>query len=462
MRFWDFGRNLTTRSLFIWSLLLLCLFSPLLWLGAQAQTDDAENDVAQADIFVYLPVIMTPPGPPERVRVDRFNTAPLITCAVADISHAGDTRLFVAQQDGLIVILDADGSRRVEPFLDLTSQVTQACSEQRPQAGLLSLAFHPNYSNNGEFFVTYTRLADEAIVLSRFTVSTDPHIADASSEEVMLVVEKPETFNSLTHNGGDLTFGPEGDLFVALGDGGIKPSLSDPLPGDPANRAQSTDTLLGKVLRLDVDGISGRAPDCGGAGYRIPSENSLADGAGGACDEIWGVGLRAPWGMAYDVATGRLFMVDSAEYQRNEINSFLNDLSAPNFGWHCAEGTFDHTGQPHVSNCPAADVLTAPTFEYGQENGCRVIGGQVHGAAQFTLENQYLFTDACVVGRIGRIETGDPTLPPVWMTITNVPLNIVWNASGSDAAGNVYFSEFSFNPAGSVNVYRVADPQLGR
>ena len=442
----------------------MCFVSILLvlQLSVQAQLEEPEAAAERTDTTLFFPIVLKAPEPPTAVEVAQFNSLSLSTCGVSAMTHAGDSRLFVAQQDGLIVILTEDGTVLWEPFIDLSSQVTQACSEQRPNAGLLGLAFHPNYSSNGQFFVTYTRQSDEAIVLSRFEVSNDPNRADLTSEQVMLVVEKPSASAELTHNGGALTFGPAGHLFVALGDGDTRPGLSDALPGDANNHGQRTDTLLGKVLRLDVDGSGGAAPDCGNAGYRIPSQNGFANGAGGACDEIWGVGVRAPWGMTYDALANQLIFVDSAEYQRNEINRVPNGATAPNFGWRCAEGTVNHAGQPHVTNCPSSDTLTMPTIEYGLGEGCRVVGGHVHGSEQATFNNQYLFTDACQSGQIGRIDLSDPDLPLVWMTVTNLPVGISWNASGSDWRGNVYLSEFSFSPSGPINIYQVIDPQLNR
>ncbi|MGB1251778.1 MAG: PQQ-dependent sugar dehydrogenase [Candidatus Promineifilaceae bacterium] len=462
MHFLDFGRKYYPRSVPIWGSLLLCLCITLLWLqfSAQAQTDDSQD--AQASSTHFLPIMFKAPEPPKTVEVRRVNTTSLTTCGVSAIANAGDDRLFVAQQDGLIVILDVDGTVLYEPFIDLTSFVTQTCSEQRPQAGLLGLAFHPNYATNGHFFVTYTREADEAIVLSRFTVGINPDRANPSSEQVMLVVEKPTRSAELTHNGGALVFGPQGDLFVALGDGDQKPTLSENRPGDVNNHAQRLDTLLGKVLRLDVDGGGRAAPDCGTTGYQISSRNELADGAGGVCDEIWGSGLHAPWGLAFDDKSGLTFLVDSAEYKRNEINRFLDNLNAPNFGWRCAEGRVDHSTQPHVANCPAVETFEAPALEYSRSDGCQIVGGQVHGATQHTLEDHYLFTDACESGQIGRIDITDPDFPLVWMTVSNLPSGLSWNASGTDVQGNVYFSEFSFNPTGPINIYRVVDPQLSR
>jgi len=245
------------------------------------------------------------------------------------IANAGDSRLFVVEQSGKINIVEANGNVRAQPFLDISSRVLFNQGEQ----GLLGLAFDPNYSSNGYFYVHYSRSASTGLAyrgrVSRFKVSGDPQRADVGSEKVILEVDS----RSVYHNGGDLRFGSDGYLYISVGDGGEIMKAKDPR------------SLRGKIMRIDVSGPPGsnNAPDCGlnaSDGYRIPPGNAYRDGRGGAgCDEVYALGLRNPWRISLDRATGDLWIGDVGQTTREEIDFLKAGVSAgANLGWPCREG----------------------------------------------------------------------------------------------------------------------------
>lgn len=301
------------------------------------------------------------------------------------IAHAGDSRLFVVEQSGVIKILLSDGTVLGTPFLDIQPRVDSSANEE----GLLGLAFHPDYGTNGYFYVNYTNTTGgvRRTRISRFSVSGDPNVADPNSEEILLTVTQPDW----NHNAGDIHFGPDGYLYVPLGDGGGS--------GDTDNNAQNLSLLLGKVNRIDVDaGAAGSAPDCVGEGtgnYTVPADNPLVDGMGGACDEIWSVGFRNPWRSSFDRQTGDFWIGDVGQGSWEEIDLEPNGSSGGlNYGWRCYEGNhpFNTTG------CGNMSQYTFPIFEYSQSSGghCSVIGGYVYRGGQYpAMVGHYLLTDYC-------------------------------------------------------------------
>ncbi len=246
------------------------------------------------------------------------------------ITHAGDSRLFVGNQTGSVFIVDSAGNVNGEPFLDITGKVIYG-GEQ----GLLGLAFHPDYKNNGYFYVNYIGEGDSTHI-SRFTMlSGNPDKADPASEMSILRIEQPYK----NHNGGDLAFGPDGYLYIALGDGGSG--------GDPENRAQNRSVLLGKILRIDVDN---------GNPYSIPETNPFY-GMSSVRNEIWALGLRNPWRFSFDRMTGDLWIADVGQNASEEINfQPAGSQGGENYGWRCYEGL-----QPfNEDNCPGVDILYFP------------------------------------------------------------------------------------------------------
>ena len=281
------------------------------------------------------------------------------------LANAGDGsgRLFIIEQAGLIRILQA-GELLPVPFLDISDRV-DCCGER----GLLGLAFHPDYASNGQFYVHYSDLAGDT-VLARFQVdlADRPNEADPGSQVIIFRVAQPYG----NHNGGTVAFGPDGYLYLGLGDGGSG--------GDPLGNAQNLNSLLGKLLRLDVDG---------GDPYAIPPDNPYAQGGG--APEIWASGLRNPWRFSFDRATGDLFIGDVGQNSWEEIDFY--PVGAPggaNFGWNYREGT-----HPYIDSFPPDDLLLVdPVAEYGRNQGLTVIGGVVYRGEQLPdWQGVYLFGD---------------------------------------------------------------------
>ena len=276
----------------------------------------------------------------------------------------GDARLFVVEQPGRIRVIE-NGALRARPFLDITARVGSG-----GERGLLGLAFHPRYAQNGLFYVDYTDLGGDTRV-ERYRVSSDANVADAGSASLVLAVDQP----AANHNGGQLTFGPDGHLYVAMGDGGGA--------GDPQGNAQSTATLLGKLLRLDVDGA---------APYAIPAGNPYA-GQAGRRAEIWALGLRHPWRFAFDRAAGRLWVADVGQAAREEVNAVPAATAGVNYGWNRTEGSACYA----ASTCDRTG-LQPPVHEYGHDEGCSVTGGVVYRGtdpALAPLAGHYLYSDYC-------------------------------------------------------------------
>lgn len=288
-----------------------------------------------------------------------------------DIAQAGDDRLFVVQQQGLIRVIDADGNVNASPFLDLTEMVNTNGNER----GLLGLAFHPDYAENGYFFVNYTRDSDGATIVARYTV--DPEngdLADDSSQKVLMTISQPYA----NHNGGNLLFGPDGYLYIAVGDGGSG--------GDPDNYGQTHTTLLGKMLRIDIDN---------GDPYAIPEDNPFAwDDF--TLDEIWAMGLRNPWRNSFDRYTGDFWIADVGQSLREEINFQPADSpGGENYGWRCYEGSVPF----NLDNCGDEEFYTFPVFDYEHyDGGCTgsITGGYVYRGALYNgLFGRYLAADYC-------------------------------------------------------------------
>lgn len=312
-----------------------------------------------------------------------------------DIVSAGDSRLFIVEQDGRIKIVQTGGNVLSVPFLNISGRVISPADGGGGEQGLLSLAFHPNYPANGYFYVLYTRdtaaSADDGdVVISRFNVSADQNLADAASETILLVIDEPYK----NHNGGALEFGPDGFLYISIGDGGSG--------GDPGDEAQRLDSLLGSILRIDVNNTSGLgAPDtCGLASgpYKIPNDNPFIDGKGGDCDEIWAWGLRNPFRFAFDSLGGGMFIGDVGQDSWEEVNyQPVGSSGGENYGWDCYEGSHLYADPSSSIPCAAPGNYAFPFYEYASvPPHCSVIGGEVYRGAFFPeLYGYYVFTDYC-------------------------------------------------------------------
>jgi len=347
------------------------------------------------------------------------------------IKHAGDTRLFIVEQAGLIQIVNSDGSKNATPFLDINSIVINGGGER----GLLGLAFHPDYASNGYFYVNYNDNSGNTVV-SRFSRdATDPDLADAGSELQLLTFSQPYT----NHNGGDMAFGADGYLYIASGDGGSG--------GDPGDRAQSLSTLLGKLLRIDVDNTSN------GNNYAIPADNPFF-GSATERQEIWAYGLRNTWRFSFDRTTNDLWIADVGQGSIEEINMVASTASGVNYGWRCYEG---NTAYNLSGNCPAMGTLTFPVSQYLHSgdglNKCSIIGGyRYRGTAQPTLAGFYFFADYCS-NEIGYLQFNGSS----WTrTFTGPFTGNGWTTFGEDVNGELFIAGNT-----SDTVYRIVDATLG-
>ncbi len=305
------------------------------------------------------PAPLTPP-----VQLVVYQSGLNLPVKIANSGAPGDGRLFIVEQGGFIRIVNSGGGLRPDPFLDLSDRIV-CCGEQ----GLLGLAFHPDYLNNGYFYVNYTR-ADGDTVISRFSVSGDPNIANPDSEFILMGLSQPYD----NHNGGDLAFGPDGYLYIPTGDGGFF--------GDPQENAQNLSAPLGKILRINVDE---------GDPYAIPPDNPFI-GIPGALPEIWAYGLRNPWRFSFDRLTGDMFVGDVGQGSWEEIDfQPAGSAGGQFYGWVCYEGNhpYELTG---CSFTPTDYVF--PIHEYSHSVGHAVTGGYVYrGSAYPTLAGSYFFAD---------------------------------------------------------------------
>lgn len=331
------------------------------------------------------------------------------------LTNAGDDRLFVVEQGGLIKIVHSDNS--VTTFLDIHARVNHVGGEQ----GLLGLAFHPNYASNGLFYVYYTALDGKHERLSEFKRSSgNPDLADPNSERVLVTLNDP--YNN--HQGGWLAF--KGDLlYLSLGDGGSG--------GDPENRAQNLKRWWGKIVRINPLDPDGNGP----LRYSIPTHNPYVGRAG--LDEIWSLGLRNPWRCSFDDLTGKLWCGDVGQEVYEEIDRVKNG-KAVNFGWRKLEGRHYYKWPGHTrGNTCTGNCFTLPIAEYahGAYGGgnCAVTGGYVSRRAGAALNGQYIFGDYCS-GKVWMIPadyTGGTTLPnPVVDTSYHI------SSFGEDNLGRIY------------------------
>ncbi|MBX3026143.1 PQQ-dependent sugar dehydrogenase [bacterium] len=277
-------------------------------------------------------------------------------------------RLFIVEQGGVIRLMK-DGARLDEPFLDIHERVS-CCGER----GLLSLAFHPDYERNHRFFVDYTNRAGQTVI-ARFTAGADPDRADPASERILLTIDQPFA----NHNGGLVAFAPDGTLFVGMGDGGGQ--------DDPNGNGQSDATLLGKLLRLDVDVDD---PPY----YAVPADNPRA-AEGAPLGLIWAKGLRNPWRYAFDRGTGDLYIADVGQGRREEIDYLpAGTPGGSNFGWDVFEGQICH--EPPQGCGDQVAPFTPPILDYTHRDGCSITGGYVYrGCALPDLRGRYFFSDYC-------------------------------------------------------------------
>ena len=340
------------------------------------------------------------------------------TCIV----NAGDGsgRLFLCEQAGYVIVLTG-GAPQAQPFLNITGR-TSCCGER----GLLSIAFPPGFAASGRFYANYTNNTGDTVI-SRFHVDAGSSVADPGSEEVILTIEQPYS----NHNGGQIAFGPDGYLYVGMGDGGSG--------GDPGNRAQNPASLLGKMLRIDVESD--------GVPYAVPPDNPFVSLAGYR-PEIWALGLRNPWRFSFDRLTGDLWIGDVGQGTREEIDfQPASSGGGENYGWRIMEGSTCY----NPSSCSAAG-LVLPVAEYDHGQGCSVTGGHVYRGAAFPrLLGRYFFADLCS-GTLWALRRDGGA----WATDVALDTPYGITAFGEDAEGELYLADYS-----GGTIYRIVDGAPG-
>jgi len=350
-----------------------------------------------------------------------YNHLQLVLDSPVEITNAGDSRLFVVQKGGLIRILNANGTINATPFLNLSSIITT-----NGERGLLGLAFHPDYTTNGYFFVNYTNTSGNTVIARYGVDSVNPDIANTTGT-ILMAITQPYS----NHNGGSIKFGSDGYLYIGMGDGGSS--------GDPENRAQNINENLGKMLRIDVN--STIAPY-----YTNPSTNPYVGVAGN--DEIWAIGLRNPWKFSFNRLNGDLWIADVGQGAVEEINKIVNPLpnTGINFGWRCYEGSSTY----NTFGCAPAGTMTFPFAQYARSGGaCSVTGGYFYtGSTYPNFQNNYFFTDYCddkirMVNSAGVITTTTSFSGNNFVTF------------GEDMNGELYIAGIS-----SGTVYKIIDSSL--
>ncbi len=368
-------------------------------------------------------IVSSPSGPIPKISTEQafpllpastFGSRPVLLTYLPDESG----RIVVIEQDGLVRIFENDPNiTETTIYLDLSDQISRDGNEE----GLLGLAFHPEYASNGQFYLYYSAAKPRRSVISRFTVSPDPDRAAIESETVLLEILQPHS----NHNGGSMVFGPDGYLYIGIGDGGSS--------GDPDRNGQNPTTLLGSIIRIDVDNPSGDRE------YGIPPDNPFIGSAGGERPEIWAYGLRNPWRFSFDSKTGDLWVGDVGQDAREEVDLIVR---GGNYGWNTLEGT--RCFQPR-SGCDSTSAIP-PVAEYDHSLGCSITGGHVYRGADLPdlagLISVYIYGDFCS-GRIWGFRVEENTtdaLAQNGQLIGRVDGQI--SSFGVDASGNIYVVMF--------------------
>lgn len=339
------------------------------------------------------------------------------------IANAGDSRLFIVQQDGRIRIYDpaAAPTLRVTPFLDVSALISGGTAGQ--ERGLLGLAFHPDYATNGRFYIDYTDVNGD-VVVAEYQVSGDANVASAGSGVRLLTIPHRATPN---HNGGQLAFGPDGKLYIGVGDGGVD--------NDPDGNAQNRNVLLGKVLRIAV---------AGDGTYSIPADNPFV-GVANARGEVWAYGLRNPWRFSFDRGSGELFISDVGEFNNEEVDvQSAASAGGQNYGWPTMEGASCYIP---ASGCNTAG-LTMPNFTYTHVDGnCAITGGYGYRGPAAAFVGTYVYGDFCS-GRIwGATKSGGP-----WNSVELLDTPYFISSFGESNTGELYLADYFGGTVQRINI----------
>ncbi len=326
-------------------------------------------------------------------------------------ANDGSNRMFIVEQAGYIWVME-NGQILTQPFLDISGIVNSTSNER----GLLGLAFHPQYAENGQFYVNYSNVDGDTVVARYKVLEANANVADPSSASFVIQIDQPYS----NHNGGDLAFGPDGYLYIGMGDGGSQ--------GDPQGNGQNPQALLGKMLRLDVDSAEP---------YAAPPDNPYATDPTIA-PEIWALGLRNPWRFSFDRLTGDLYIADVGQNLWEEINFQPAGQGGVNYGWNIMEASVRYSGEP------VKEGLTPPFAEYSHaQGGCSVTGGYVYRGAEIpALNGVYFYGDYCS----GIIWSSFRNAEGAWQTNIFMDTNYSISSFGEDEMGELYL----VNQGGSI------------
>jgi glucose/arabinose dehydrogenase len=320
----------------------------------------------------------------------------------------------VTEQEGKILVVKRNKILKT-PFLDIRGRV--GCCGER---GLLSAVFPDNYASKKYFYVNYTNTKGNTVI-ARYKLTSNPDIADIKSEEILLTIKQPFS----NHNGGQMAFGPDGYLYIGTGDGG--------LAGDPFNNGQDPGSLLGKILRINVES--------GNSTYAVPPDNPFAKNRDYR-PEIWAIGLRNPWRFSFDRKTGGLFIADVGQNKYEEINfQSSSSTGGENYGWNTLEGT-------HCYKSPRCSKsgLVLPAAQYDHSQGCSVTGGMVYRGKKFpSLQGIYFYSDYCS-GRIwGLTRSGG-----AWLNTLLINSGLSISTFGEDETGEIFLADYN-----KGDIYRI-------
>ena len=340
-----------------------------------------------------------------------------------------DVRFFVLQRFGLIRILNQNGTINTTPFLNVSTLISTSPGNER---GLLGLAFHPNYATNGIFFINYTNTAGDTVI-AKYTVSANPNIANTTAT-ILMTIDQPYS----NHNGGCIRFGPDGYLYIGMGDGGSGGDPNGYAQNLTVDNANPTRVFLGKMLRIDVDTTDGLL------NYGIPATNPYATTPG--IKEIWAFGLRNPWKFSFNRLNGDLWIGDVGQLNIEEVNKVTAPLpTGLNFGWRCYEGNSAY----NTSGCAAMSTMVFPVTQYDHSTGCSITGGYFYTGSMYpNFANKYFYTDYC--------DNKIRTLNASNVVTTTDSFTGDFTAFGEDINGELYVAGIS-----NGIVYKIIDSSLG-
>ena len=327
-------------------------------------------------------------------------------------ANDGSGRIFVVEQGGKIWAIK-NGEVALDPFLDIGPLLPPSVSQGGyTEQGLLSLAFHPQYKDNGVFFIHYSDVKGNTTI-ARYKVSSDPEKADPNSAQIVLKANQPYP----DHNGGQIAFGPDGYLYIGLGDGGN--------PDDPLRNGQNLEQLLAKILRIDINATP----------YKVPDDNPFVNQSG-AKPETWAYGLRNPWRFSFDRQTGDLYIGDVGQWDYEEVDFQPAGKGGQNYGWSAYQGMHPHIKQ---TNPVDESSLTLPILEYPHTEGCSVTGGYVYrGAALPAMNGIYLYGDYCT----GRVWAANRKSDGTWQSYLWMQTGHVITSFGQDDSGELYLVDY--------------------